>query len=209
MRVLIIDDHKIVRGGLRRIIEEHYPGSEAQEAGTSQEALEFAYGQTWDLVLLDLNIPGRSGLEVLEEIKRVTPATPVLVISGYPEAEFAMRAFKLRASGYLTKVEVADELGAAMKKALAGSLYVTPSLAEFLAGALAGAATELPHESLSSREFQVLCLIARGRTLKEVAAELTLSEKTVSTYRTRISEKMKLSTNVELARYALQHGIVD
>jgi two-component system invasion response regulator UvrY len=209
MRVLIVDDHKIVRSGLRQVIEEHYAGSKFGEAGTSQEALQLLHQQMWDLVLLDVNIPGRSGFEVLEEIKRLWPETPVLVVSAYPEEEFAMRAFKLQAAGYLTKGQAADELGPAMKKALAGGRYVTASLAERMAAALGCELQGAPHESLSSRELQVLRLVAQGRTLKEIAAELALSEKTIGTYRSRISEKLHLSTNVELARYALQHQLVD
>src|SRR4051812_31777400 len=209
MRGGIVVDHKIVRSGLRQVIPEHYPGAEFGEAGTSQEALELLHRQTWDLVLLDVNIPGRSGFEVLEEIKRLWPETPVLVVSAYPEEEFAMRAFKLHAAGYLTKEQAADELGPAMKKALAGGRYVTASLAERMATALGCELKGPPHESLSSRELQVLCLVAQGRTLKEIAAELALSEKTIGTYRSRISEKLRLSTSVELARYALQHRLVD
>lgn len=209
MKVLIVDDHKIVRSGLRQVIAEHYPGTAFGEAGTSQEALQLLHRQTWELVLLDVNIPGRSGLEVLEEVKRLWPETPVLVISAYPEAEFAMRALKLRAAGYLTKGQAADELGAAMKKALAGGRYVTNSLAERLAASLGSDLQCAPHESLSNRELQVLRLVAQGQTLKEIAGELALSEKTIGTYRARLSEKLRLSTNVELARYAWQHQLVD
>jgi two-component system invasion response regulator UvrY len=209
MKVLIVDDHKIVRNGLRQVIAEHYPGTTFGEAGTSQEALELLHRQEWDLALLDVNIPGRSGLEVLEEVKRLWPETPVLVISAYPEDEFAMRALKLRAAGYLTKGQAADELGAAIKKALAGGRYVTNSLAERLAAALGSDLQGAPHESLSSRELQVLRLVAQGRTLKEIAGELALSEKTIGTYRARVSEKLRLSTNVELARYAWHHHLAD
>jgi DNA-binding NarL/FixJ family response regulator len=209
MRVLIIDDHKIVRSGLRQVITEHYPGTAFGEGGNSHEALELLHRQTWDLVLLDVNIPGRSGLEVLEEVKQLWPETPVLVISAYPEEEFAVRALKLRAAGYLTKGQAADEIGVAMKKALAGGRYVTNSLAERLAAALGSDLQGAPHESLSSRELQVLRLVAQGRTLKEIAGELALSEKTIGTYRTRVSEKLRLSTNVELARYAWQHHLAD
>lgn len=204
MRVLIVDDHKIVRSGLRQEIAEHYPGAVFGKAGTSQEALELLHRQRWDLVLLDVNIPGRSGLEVLEKVKQFWPETPVLVISAYPEEEFAVRALKLRAAGYLTKGQAADEIGTAMKKALAGGRYVTNFLAERLASALGTDLQGAPHESLSSRELQVLRLVAQGRTLKEIAGELALSEKTIGTYRARISEKLRLSTNGELARYAWQ-----
>lgn len=209
MRVLLIDDHKILRRGLRGVIEEDFPGAEFGEAENSQTALELIYGETWDLVLLDVNIPGRNGFDVLQEIKQLSPATPVLVVSAYPEEDFAVRALKLRAAGYLTKSRVADELKPAIKKALNGGRYITASLAEKLAESLGEDVKGARHESLSNREFQVLRQVALGRSLKEISAELSLSEKTVGTYRRRIAEKMGLSTNVELARYAIQAGLVD
>ena len=209
LRVLLVDDHKILRRGLRGLIEEEHPRAEFGEAENSQTALEQIYSGKWDLVLLDVNIPGRSGLDVLQEIKQVTPETPVIVISAYPEEEFAVRALKLRAAGYLTKSCVADELKPAMRKVLSGGRYVTASLAERLADSLGSDLKGPLHERLSNRELQVLRLVAVGRSLKEIAAELSLSEKTIGTYRRRIAEKMGLSTNVELARYALQAGIVD
>ena len=209
MRVLMVDDHKILRRGLRGLIEDDYPGADFGEAENSQAALELIYGKAWDLVLLDLNIPGRSGFDVLVEMKHHTPQTPVLVISAYPEEDFAVRALKLRAAGYLTKSRVADELKPAIKKVLTGGRYVTASLAEKLAESLGDDVKGPRHESLSNREFQVLRLVAAGRSLKEIASELSLSVKTVGTYRRRIAEKMGLSSNVELARYALQAGLVD
>jgi DNA-binding NarL/FixJ family response regulator len=165
--------------------------------------------QEWELVLLDINIPGRNGLEVLEEVKRLRPRTPVLVLSAYPEEEFAIRSFKLGASGYLNKSRASDELLAAAKKVLAGGKYVTASLAEKLAAAVGGGVEQAPHDSLSNRELQVLRMVASGKTIKEAAAEMALSEKTVGTYRSRIAQKLGLGSNVELARYALRHGLVD
>ena len=162
-----------------------------------------------DAVILDLTMPGRSGLEVLEEARRLRPKTPVLVLTAYPEAQFAVRSFKLGASGYLTKQSVSDELVTAIQRILAGGKYVTASLAERLAVSLGGTDDQAPHEALSNRELQVLRLIAVGKSIKETAAELALSEKTVATYRTRISEKAGLKTNVEIARYALKHGLVE
>ena len=209
MRVLLVDDHKIVRRGLRGVIEEDFPDAQFGEAENSQTALELIYRETWDVVLLDINIPGRNGFDVLQEIKHLLPATPVLVVSAYPEEDFAVRALKLRAAGYLTKSRVADELKPAITKALAGGRYVTASLAEKLAESLGEDVKGARHESLSNREFQVLRLVALGRSLKEISGELSLSEKTVGTYRRRIAEKMGLSSNVELARYALQAGLVD
>ena len=209
IRVLVVDDHKILRRGLREVIEEDFPEAEFAEAQDSQTALEKVYAAKWDLVLLDVNIPGRSGMDVLAEIKQTQPETPVLVISAYPEEDFAIRALKLRAAGYLTKNCVADELNAAVRKALAGGRYVTASLAERLADSMGSDLSTAPHDLLSNRELQVLRLIAVGRSIKEIASELSLSDKTVSTYRVRIADKMGLSSSVELTRYALQHRLVE
>jgi two-component system, NarL family, invasion response regulator UvrY len=209
MKVLIADDHEVLRRGLKAILADEFPKLRVTEAGNAQEALEAARQQSWDIALLDIKMPGRSGLEVLEELKRLHPKMPVLIISAFPEEEYALRAFKLGALGYVSKEGASDELLAAVRKALAGGRYVTPLLAEKLAATLSGETPITPHETLSNRELEVLRLIAAGKTLKEVAAELNLSEKTVGTYRLRISKKMSLSTNVELARYALQHKLVD
>jgi DNA-binding NarL/FixJ family response regulator len=162
----------------------------------------------WDIVLLDINIPGRGGLEVLEDICRLYPQTKVLIVSAYREEEFAVRAFKLGAAGYLGKHQASDELVKAVEKMLGGGKYVTAALAELLAAALSGGAEcGAPHETLSPRELQVLRLIASGKTVKEIASSFRLSEKTVGTYRTRIAAKTGLGSNVELTRYAFQHGL--
>jgi DNA-binding NarL/FixJ family response regulator len=208
-RILIADDHEIVRRGIRQILTDEFPRLQVGDAANARDAVEAVRKQAWDAVLLDINMPGRSGLEVLEELKRLRPAMPVVVLTAFPEEDYAVRAFKLGASGYVSKESASDELLAALRKALTGGRYVTASLAEKLAASVAGDAPAAPHETLSNRELQVLQLIARGRTIKEVAAELALSEKTIGTYRTRISEKMGLSTNVELARYAFQHKLAD
>jgi two-component system, NarL family, invasion response regulator UvrY len=209
MRVLIVDDHSIVRRGLKEILADEFPKSEAGEAESSRAALELVATQEWDIVLLDINIPGRSGLEMLVEMKRLRPNTPVLVLSAYPEEEFAIRSLKLGASGYLNKSLSSDEVVIAVKKAMAGGKYVTAALAEKLAASLGSGIQHSPHESLSGRELQILQMIAEGSTIKEIAVDLALSEKTVGTYRSRISKKMGLMTNVELARYALKHRLVD
>jgi DNA-binding NarL/FixJ family response regulator len=208
-RILIADDHEIVRRGLRQILTDEFPGLQVGDAANARDAVEAVRKRAWDAVLLDINMPGRSGLEVLEELKRLRSTMPVVVLTAFPEEDYAVRAFKLGASGYVSKESASDELLAALRKALAGGRYVTASLAEKLAASVAGDAPSAPHETLSNRELQVLRLIAQGRTIKEVAAELALSEKTIGTYRTRISEKMGLSTNVELARYAFQHKLAD
>ena len=209
IRILIADDHEVVRRGLKQVLSEEFPRLKFGEAQTSQAALELISKQEWDLVVLDINMPGRDGLEVLAEIKRQRPGTPVLMVSAYPEREFAVRSFKLGAAGYLTKQSAADELLAAVKKALAGGKYVTVALAEKLAEALGSPLPQTPHEALSARELEVLRWVATGKTIKEIAAGLSLSEKTIATYRARISQKLGVSTNVELARYALQHGLVE
>jgi two-component system invasion response regulator UvrY len=206
-RILVVDDHEVVRRGLRQVLEEAFPAASIDEADSSEAALAAIASAPRDLVLLDINIPGRSGLEVLEDARRLRPGLPVLVVSAYPEEEFAVRCIRLGAAGYLTKNTASAELVAAARKALAGGKYVTARLAERLMDVLGGEARPAPHEALSSRELQVLRLVASGRTSKEIAAELHLSEKTIATYRARISEKLGISTIVELTRYALQHGL--
>jgi len=209
IRVLIVDDHQIVRHGLKEVFADAFPEVQLGEAQNSQAALVLFMKQEWDLVLVDVNIPGRSGLEVLEEVKRLRPQVPVLVLSAYPEEEFAIRSLKLGASGYLNKSLASDEILAAAKKVLAGGKYVTASLAEKLASSLGGKVQNAPHECLSSRELLVLRMVASGRTIKEIADELCLSEKTIGTYRMRITKKLGLNSNVELTRYALKHQLVD
>lgn len=208
-RILVADDHEIVRRGLKEILTGAFAKAEVGEACDSREAVQLVREKDWDAMLLDINMPGRNGLEVLEEVKRLRPKLPVLVLSAYPEEDYAVRALKLGASGYLTKRSASDELLVAIRKAMAGGKYVTASLAEKLAGSLGGDLREAPHAALSNRELQVLRMIAAGKTIKEIGAELSLSEKTVGTYRTRISEKMGLGTNVELTRYAIRNGLAD
>ena len=209
IRLLIIDDHAMLRRGLKEVLGEEFPELETGEAEDSPAALKVITSREWDIILLDINIPGRNGLELLSEIKRICPHTPVLVVSAYREEEFAIRSLKLGASGYLSKTSAAEEVVAATKKVMAGGKYVTAKLAERLAATLGNDFQHAPHESLSGRELQVLQLIANGKTIKEIAVGLALSEKTVGTYRSRVSEKLGLSTNVELARYALQHRLAD
>jgi len=209
IRVLIIDDHAIVRRGLREVFQDEFSELVVGEAENSRAALELVTREEWDLVLLDINIPGRNGLEVLGEIKRLRPRTPVLVVSAYPEEELAIRSLKLGASGYLNKGSSTDELVAAARKIMDGGKYVTALLSEKLVAALGSDIQHPPHESLSNRELQVLRMIASGKTIKEIAAEHALSEKTVGTYRQRIAKKMGLNSNVELTRYAMKHQLVD
>ena len=208
-RILIADDHELVRRGLRQLLADTFPELVLGEAVDGRQALEAAAKQTWDIVLLDINMPGRSGIEILQELKRLHPRLPVVVLSAFPEKDFAIRAFKLGASGYVSKQSASHELMAAINKALAGGRYVTNSLAEALAATIAGDVAAYPHEMLSNRELQVLRMVALGKPLKQIADELALSEKTVGTYRTRIGRKLGLSTNVEIARYAARHKLVD
>lgn len=205
--VLIVDDHAIVRRGLKEIIADVYPGAVFGEAVDSPGGLTEYRRRKWDILLLDINIPGRGGLDVLEDIRRTDPHARVLIVSTFPEEEFAVRAFKLGAAGYLNKNQAAEELVDAVKTVLAGQKYVTASLAQRFADTLSGESRGAPHETLSPRELQVLRLVASGMSVKRIAGELSLSEKTVDTYRARIAGKTGLTTNVELTRYAFQHGL--
>ena len=208
IRILLVDDHALVRRGLRGLLEEDLPLVEVFEAENAQQATMLLLAEEWDLVLLDINMPGRNGLEVLEEIRRLHLQLPVIVLSAYSEGEFALRAFKLGAAAYLNKQSASDELLVAVKRVLGGGKYVTAAMGERLAAALGGEIKASPHELLSNRELQVLRLIASGKTLKEIGADLGVSEKTVATYRSRLSEKMGLGSKVDLTRYAMQHGLV-
>ena len=209
IRILLVDDHEVVRRGLRQWLAESYPDAEFGEAGTVPAAREAMTRGPWQLMLLDISLPGGSGLELLAQARQLCPQMAVLVLSVYPEEEFALRAFKLGAAGYLTKAGLSDEMLPAVRRVLAGGKYVSAALAEHIAATLGNPRAQAPHEALSPRELEVLRLVAVGRTIKEIAANLLLSEKTVATYRTRVSDKLGVSTNVELARYALQNGLVE
>jgi DNA-binding NarL/FixJ family response regulator len=179
------------------------------EAATYAQAISRLHDQRWELVLLDLNMPGRGGLDLLAEVRRLWPRLLVLVVSAYAEEEFALRCLRLGAQGYVMKTAGSKELVAAVRKVLGGGKYVTPLLAERLAAAAGGDLSQPPHELLSARELQVLRLVAMGRSLKEIADELRLSERTIATYRARLATKLGLCSNVEIARYAMQHRLVD
>lgn len=209
MKILIADDHELIRHGLRGLLRDHLSGAEIAEASNAKEAVAAALKGGWDLALVDINMPGRSGLELIRDLKQMHPTLPVLVVSAHTEEDFALRALKLGAAGYVSKQSAADVLVGAVKKVLSGGRYVSPAVAEKLAQAAAEGWSGTPHENLSHREMQVLQMISTGKTIKEIAAELALSEKTIATYRSRISEKLGLSTNVELTRYAMQHGLAE
>jgi len=208
MKILIVDDHAVVRRGLRQILADEFRRADFGEARNAQEALARVWKEKWDVVVLDISMPGRSGLEVLREIKNAKAKVPVLVLSMHPEDQFAVRVLKSGASGYMTKESAPEELVRAVQKLLAGGRYVSPSLAEKMALYLTEDLKGTPHERLSNREFQVMRLIASGKTGREIAEENFLSVKTVRTYRQRILEKMGLKRNAELTRYALEHQLV-
>jgi two-component system invasion response regulator UvrY len=208
MRILLVDDHTVVRRGLIQILAEEFPMTAFGEAANAQEALDLLRKKHWDVLVLDITMPGRSGLEILRQIKNLRPGLPVLVLSVHPENQFAVRVLKLGAAGYMTKESAVEELVAAVKKVLAGGRYVSTSLAETLADNLATRSAKPPQELLSDREFQVLRLIAAGKIISEIARELVLSAKTISTYRSRILEKMGLRNNAELMHYAMRHELV-
>jgi len=197
-----------VRHGLKQILADEFKRAEFGEARNGQDALNRVWKEKWDVVILDITMPGRGGLEVLKEIKKAKPKIPILVLSMHPEDQFAVRVLKAGASGYMTKETAPEELVGAVKKILAGGRHISPSLGEIMAAYLSVKTDKPPHELLSNREFQVLRQIASGRTVSEIARELSLSVRTVSTYRTRILEKMGLKTNAELTHYAFQTQLV-
>jgi two-component system invasion response regulator UvrY len=209
LRVLIADDHAVVRQGLKQILQDTRDMVVAGEAVNGQEVLEKVRAEAWDVVILDISMPGHSGLDILKELKYERPKLPVLVLSMYSEDQFAMRVLKAGASGYLTKDSASDELVKAVRKVASGGKYVSPFLAEKLAFEIGSDANKLPHETLSDREFQVLRMIATGKAVGEIAAELSLSPKTISTYRARLMKKMNLTTNADLIHYAIQNHLVD
>lgn len=207
IKVFIVDDHPVVRRGLKQIIEEELDMEVAGEAKDAGEFFSLLRKADCTLILLDILLPDRSGFDVLKQLQHEHPRLPVLILSIYPEDHYAVRCIKAGASGYLMKEGAPEELVKAIRMVNAGGKYVSASLAGKLVSHL-DAIDKPPHENLSDREFQILCMIAGGKSLKGIADELCVSEKTVSTYRTRILEKMKKSTNADLTRYALEHCLV-
>jgi DNA-binding NarL/FixJ family response regulator len=208
VRILLVDDHAIVRRGIRDLLAEAFPAATFAEASTGEEAIERLKVDDLALVVLDISMPGRGGMDALKDMRATAPKVPVLVLSQHAEDQYAIRALRAGASGYLTKNCAAEVLVRAVRKALSGGKYVTEALAERLVDVLAGSSAA-SHERLSDRELQVLRMLAKGRSVKEIGAELTLSEKTISTYRARIFEKTNLRSNAELTRYALEVGLVE
>jgi two-component system, NarL family, invasion response regulator UvrY len=207
-RILLVDDHAVLRRGVRQLLAEDLPTADFGEAASGSAAIEMVREQRWSVIILDLSMPGRDGLDVLKEVRAIAPAVPILVLSMYGEEQYALHAFRAGAAGYVTKEAAADELPRAVRKALEGGRYVSPTMAERLAAAVASESRP-PHEVLSDRELQVLLLLARGKSVKEIGVALSLSEKTISTYRSRLLEKMNMRSNAELMRYALRAGLVE
>jgi two-component system invasion response regulator UvrY len=209
IKLLIIDDQQVVREGLKRIFEEQPVTVTFGEAGVAPEALRLVREQDWDVAVLDLSLGGWSGLELLKELKQVRPHLPVLIFSMHSEEQYASRAFKAGAAGYVTKDSPTSELVNAINKVVKGGRYVSPALAERLVIDLGRATDRPPHETLSDREFEVMRLIASGKTVSEIAALLSLSDRTISTYRARILEKMGMKTNAEITHYAIGNELVE
>jgi two-component system, NarL family, invasion response regulator UvrY len=208
MRILIADDHAIVRRGLSEILLEEYPSALVEEVGDADTLLNRALAGHLDIVISDLMMPGRSVLEVLQQIKQHAPQLPVLILSIFPEEQYATRVLKAGASGYINKDAAPTELVKAVQRILQGRKYITPNIAELLASDLTLTTDKAPHELLSDREFHVMKLLAEGKTISDIAEMLSLSPTTISTYRARIMEKMKMKANAELARYALENRLI-
>jgi len=209
MRILVCDDHPIVRRGLREILEQAGAPVTVGEAASAAEGLALARKQSWDTVVLDITMPGRSGLELLKELKSERPRVPVLVLSVHPAEQYAVRVLRAGASGYLTKESAPEELLTAIRHIVRGGRYISPSVGETLADDLGRPAEHLPHHGLSDREFEIMRRLASGKRVSEIADQLHLSVKTVSTYRARVLRKLNLRTTADIMRYALKHGLVD
>ncbi len=208
-RIIIADDHPIVRAGLKQIVADSPDMEVIDEAGNGHELLDKVSRQHFDLVILDISMPGMDGLEALKRLKQEHPGLRVLVLTLHPEARYAVRSLRAGADGYLTKANAADELIKAIRKICRGRKYISATLAEKLVYELDSDSSKLPHETLSDREFQVMQLLASGKTVKEIADDLALSVKTISTYRSRILEKMRLKNNAQLMLYAIQNHLLD
>jgi len=209
IRLLIIDDHAIVRHGLRQVVADCADIKVAAEAGSSQDAIRLLRECSIDMVLLDISLPDKNGIETLKQIKRDKPALPVIMLSMHAEDEFGVRALKAGASGYVNKKSAHEQLVAAIRQVAAGRRYISPELAEELARSLGDTSDKKPHELLSDREFDTLRMLAGGKRLSEIAETLSISAKTVSVYRARLLEKTGLKNNAEIAQYAIKNGLID
>ena len=209
MKILIADDHVLFRQGLKQILAEEFPRVVFGEASNTRELRQSVQNQAWDVVLLDISMPGRNGLEVLKEIKQSQPRLPVLVLSMHPEDQFALRALQAGAAGYMTKESAAAALVKAIQDVIGGGTYISTAFAPRLARQIGGHTDKPVHETLSDRELEVMLLMARGKRVKDIAGELSLSVKTISTHRQHILRKLKLTNNAEIIRYALLNQLVD
>ncbi len=207
-RVLIADDHTVVRRGLRQILLEGFPAAKVEEVADAEELIKKIMQSDWDLVISDLSMPGRSGLEALQQIKQLHPKLPVLILSIHPEEQYALRVLRAGASGYLSKDMAPDELVIAVQKVMLGKKYITDTIAEKLASVLDQDASKAPHETLSDREFTVLKLLASGKSVSDIAESMFLSVTTVSTYRTRLMTKMNMKSNADLTLYAIENKLL-
>jgi DNA-binding NarL/FixJ family response regulator len=208
IRILIADDHAIVRKGLKQILLEHYTSAIIGEATDAESLINEVHRAEWDVVICDMSMPGRSGLDALQQIKQSSPKLPVLIMSMYPEDQYALRVLKAGASGYLGKETIHEDIIKAIDTVRLGRKFITPAIAEKLADAFdSGASTKL-YESLSDREFDVFKLLASGKSVTEIGEKLSLSATTVSTYRSRIMDKMSMKSNADLTRYALENGLI-
>lgn len=208
VRFLIADDHTIVRRGLRQILLEGFPAAHIEEVGDAEDMVKKIIQREWDVVISDLSMPGRSGLEALQQIKQIQPKLPVLILSIHPEEQYALRVLKAGAAGYLSKDLAPDELVNAVQRVMLGKKYITASIAEKLASVLDNDSDKLPHEFLSDREFSVLKLLASGKSVSDIAESLFLSVTTVSTYRARIMAKMNMKSNADLTLYAIENKLL-
>jgi two-component system, NarL family, invasion response regulator UvrY len=209
MRILIADDHAIVRKGIRQLLMEEYPSAKIEEVGDSESLIAKTNSENWDVVICDLDMPGRSGLEAMQQIRAMRPKLPVLIMSIYPEEQYARRLLKAGAAGYLSKDAATEDLAKAVRQVLQGRKYISPVVAQIIAADMGQDGGDKPsHESLSNREFEIFKLIASGKSVSEIADKLSLSSATISTHRARILAKMNLRTNAELTRYALDNKLI-
>ena len=207
IQILIADDHAIVREGLKQIVAEESDMRVTGEASNSKEVFEIITKQNYDIVILDINMPGKSGLDLLKDLKVQFPDLPVLILSMYAEEQYGIRALKAGASGYLRKASAPNELVEAIRKIVSGGKYISPKMAEKLAETVDSSYKKLPHEKLSDREYEVMCKIALGETAEKISSDLSISIHTFYTYRNRILEKMSMKSNVELAQYVIQNKL--
>jgi two-component system invasion response regulator UvrY len=209
IRALITDDHAVVRRGLKDLLTDSQHIDVAGEASNAREAMQHVRNGQWDVLILDINLPDRNGLDLIRDVKAERPDLPILILTVCPEDQFAVRALRSGAAGYLTKASAPAELVDAVEKVAGGGRYVSPAVAERLAVLVGGECDGLPHESLSEREYQVTRMLASGKTVSQIAAEMNLSVKTVSTYRSRVLDKMGMRTNAELTYYAVRNQLVE